>query len=123
MAKSGSSGAAVTKRVALLLGLLAAVAVAAPSFSAEGSKPGETPNRPAPPVERISFRQGSSAKAVEGRVLVEATDGGLLVESADGRLWTVETDHLSSRDSLDRSFQPLTPEALGKQLQADVGGG
>ncbi|MGQ0637338.1 MAG: DUF1570 domain-containing protein [Planctomycetaceae bacterium] len=72
--------------------------------------------------ERVTFRRGQAETTVEGRVLVEAADGGLLVESADGRLWTIEPDQKPSRAKIDGPFSPLTPEALGRQLQAEVGG-
>lgn len=73
-------------------------------------------------LERIVLKQGESERGVDARVLVEAADGGLLVEATDGRLWNVEPQQLVSRTAAAKPFAALPAAALGRQLQAEVGG-
>lgn len=75
-------------------------------------------------LERLKFQDDTKTeRAVSGRVLVEATDGGLLVESQDGRLWTVEKTQLAERKPTAEDFAPLAADALGRQLQGELGAG
>lgn len=87
-----------------------------------GSKPLAAADPSPAPLERITFRdQGKADQTVAGRVLTEAMDGGLLVQGQDGRLWTVEKEHLATREQTGEKFQPLTPAALGRQVAAELG--
>lgn len=73
-------------------------------------------------LERVVFRDDKQTeRTIAGRVLTEAADGGLLVESPDGRLWTVEKEQLLSRMRTEETFTPLSPDALGRQLVAELG--
>jgi hypothetical protein len=77
----------------------------------------------APCVERVAFRDATgNERQVDGRVLVEAVDGGILLQGPDGRLWTVEKEQLVSREATAEIFKPLPPEALGRQIAAELGG-
>jgi hypothetical protein len=79
--------------------------------------------KPAYRLEQIGFHDAKGAeRKIAGRVLVEAVDGGLLVEGTDGRLWTVEKEHLASREPTDQDFAPLSADALGRQVAAELGG-
>lgn len=74
-------------------------------------------------LETFVFKDDSKkSRTVTGRALVEAADGGLLVLGQDARLWSVEKPNLSSRKASEQDFMPLSPEELGKVLQAEIGG-
>jgi hypothetical protein len=82
-----------------------------------------TTERRADRLEQVGFQDAKGTeRKIAGRVLVEAADGGLLVEGTDGRLWTVEKEQLKSREPTDREFAPLSAEALGRQVAAELGG-
>ncbi len=67
--------------------------------------------------------EAQKSHEIPGRVLVEAADGGLLLLGQDGRLWSIDKPELMSRQEIGAPFRPLSPEALGKQLQAELGAG
>lgn len=75
-------------------------------------------------LEQITFTDDAKTRhIVSGRILVEAADGGLLVEGQDGRLWTVEKPQVSERKASEELFSTATPDALGRQLQRELGPG
>ena len=76
------------------------------------------------PLEQITFTDGTkSPRTIAARVLIEAVDGGLLAEGQDGRLWTIEKPQLSTRAPTGQAFAPAPAEALGRQLQQELGSG
>lgn len=74
--------------------------------------------------ERFVFQDDAKARRdVFGKILAEAQDGGLLVIGDDGRLWSVDKPQLESREKTGQEFKPLAADALGKQLQSELGAG
>lgn len=103
-----------------LWGLYAAVLSVLYAIVVVGSAEEKKPAR----LEQVTFTDDAKARhVVSGRIVVEAADGGLLVEGQDGRLWTVEKPQLSERKSSTEEFAPATPDALGRQLQQELGPG
>ncbi len=75
---------------------------------------------PAWALEYVTLRHDGSEETVTGQVLVTAADGGLLLLAADGTLWAVEPDDLVGRKTDDVPFEPLSPDALGRKLLAEL---
>lgn len=108
------------------LGTLFFLALLALCFAARGvekSLPSANKARGEQPVlERVKWHDDEKHEiTVAGRVLVEAQDGGILVLGLDGRLWPVEKPQLVSREAATEPFRALSPTALGKQLQTELG--
>src|SRR5262249_1414029 len=109
-------------RIGCLIGWMA-LSPTLPAAGKPGQKSGVIDDEAAL-LERIAWRdETQAAHEVAGRVLVEAADGGLLLIGQDGRLWTIEKNQLVSRRDAGEPFRPLSPAALGKQLQAELGNG
>jgi len=76
------------------------------------------------PLEHVSWRdEKERAHEAAGRVLLEAADGGLVFAGTDGRLWRIGQPELTSRKDAGEPFRALSPAALGKQLQKELGAG
>ena len=82
--------------------------------------------QPTEAVETVTFRSGPDdlvngkpmpSRTVVGEILVEAQDGGLLLLSDDGRIWTIQPDQITKRESDSKPFQPLTPDQLHQRMQ------
>ncbi len=71
-------------------------------------------------LEHVTVRHDGREQLVSGQVLVTAKDGGLLLLAPDGTLWTVEPDDLVNRKSDSEPFEPLSREALAKELLAGL---
>ena len=67
-------------------------------------------------LEHVTLRHDGREQLVSGQLLVTAKDGGLLLLAPDGTLWTVEPDDLVTRKSDSEPFEPLSREALAKEL-------
>lgn len=77
----------------------------------------------ADPLECVVFQRDGREHTVEGRLLLTAQDGGVLLLARDGVLWAVPPDDQVERTSVDRPFEPLTPDELGRQLLAELPAG
>jgi hypothetical protein len=105
--------------VAIVLGGAPLALFAAEKRSAAASEEAKSASR----LEQVVFHDAMGMeRKIAGRVLLEAADGGLLVEGRDGRLWTVEKEHLASRESTDQEFAPLAADDLGRQVAEELGG-
>ena len=98
----------MTAGVRALTGCLLLAACLAPSATA---------------LEYVTLRRDGHEETVAGEVLVTAADGGLLLRAADGVQWAVEPDDLVARKSDDVAFEPLSPEALGRKMLAELPAG
>jgi hypothetical protein len=74
-------------------------------------------------LEHVTLRDEGREKAVSGQVMVTAQDGGLLLMAPDGVLWTIEPDDLVSRKADAEPFEPLSRDALAKQLLTELPSG
>ena len=74
-------------------------------------------------LEHVTLRSDGREHSIVGQVLVTAADGGILLLAADGTLWAVEPQDLVKRTSDDKPLEPLSPEALGRQLLAELPAG
>ncbi len=74
-------------------------------------------------LDRITLRRDDREIQVEGRLLVTAQDGGVLLAARDGVLWAVTPEELLSKTSDATPFEPLSAEALGARLLADLPSG
>jgi hypothetical protein len=78
---------------------------------------------PAHGVEHVTLRHNGEERTVSGRVVVTAEDGGILLMASDGTLWAVDPDDLIKRSGEDGPLQPLSADALGKQVLSELPAG
>jgi hypothetical protein len=71
-------------------------------------------------VEHMTVKRGAVQTEIAGKLLVEAEDGGVIVLTPDGRLWAVEPQEIVKRSSDDTPYEPLSREALTKQLADEL---
>ncbi len=74
-------------------------------------------------LETLVVEQTGKTSQVEGKILVQAVDGGMLVLARDGFLWPLQPDEIKSRTSDDRPFEPLSQDAVGERLLAELPAG
>lgn len=77
---------------------------------------GKHDERQAVDAVRADFLHDGRPKTIEGRVVIEASDGGMLLEAKDGVLWTIESNELRNRETLDSRFESVSREELAEQL-------
>jgi hypothetical protein len=73
-------------------------------------------------ADNITLKRDGKTTHLTGKVIVTAQDGGLMLLTPDGILWSVPPEELIDHTHDDQPFAPLTAEALGKKLQADLPG-
>ena len=75
------------------------------------------------PLERVTFTDKSTDDelTIEGRILFEGANGGVLLEDRSLELWSVTSDHLRSRETLQQHFRPFDGDQLGEYLQSQLG--
>lgn len=74
-----------------------------------------------PALEEFAFQDARQhSRTITGHVLTTAQDGGLLVEGQDGRLWTIEPQHLKSRESRASPFSPWNVRELTTALEREL---
>ena len=73
-------------------------------------------------IEHVTLMHAGAEKQIAGKLLVEAQDGGVIVLTPDGRLWAVEPQNIVKRSSDDVPYEPLSREAMAKQLSAELPG-
>lgn len=73
-------------------------------------------------ADNIVFKHDDKTTRLTGKAVVTAADGGLMVMTPDGVLWTVPPDELVEHSHDEQPFAPLTAEALGKKLTAELPG-
>ncbi|MEO1616888.1 MAG: DUF1570 domain-containing protein [Planctomycetota bacterium] len=83
-------------------------------------------------VETVTFQSDKTdlvngipqpTRTVRGEILVEAKDGGLMLQSDDGRIWVIQPDQITKRESDKTDLQPLTPDEVAKRLQGEMPNG
>ena len=84
-------------------------------------------------LDYVTVREGDGERELVGRVEVEAVDGGVLLLTADGSMWSLPRNPqpedpvvgppLVRRRSDEQPFVPLSREALGKKLAAELPAG
>lgn len=90
--------------------LVAAISTAAPSAHA---------------IDHVTFRRQAGGEEIhlEGRVAVEAVDKSLLFQTADGGLFPIAAEQVTKRSSDTTPFKPISSDAIGKQLLANLPAG
>lgn len=71
-------------------------------------------------IEHVTFRRDGKETHVSGKLEVEAQDGGLLILASDGQMHAIQPDEIVKRSHDEIPFEPLSAEALGKQLRATL---
>jgi hypothetical protein len=71
-------------------------------------------------ADYLTIKQGDKQQQLTGKVVVTAKDGGLMLMTGDGMLWTVTPEQLVERSTDDQPFAPLSNEALGKKILAEL---
>ena len=74
-------------------------------------------------LDHVTLRHDGQERTVSGQIKVTAKDGGVLLLAADGTLWAVEPKDLVSRSSDEEPFEPLSREALARQIIAELPAG
>ncbi|MEL6105585.1 MAG: DUF1570 domain-containing protein [Planctomycetota bacterium] len=83
-------------------------------------------------VETVTFKSDkkdlvngapSPTRTVVGEILVEAQDGGLMLQSDDGRIWVVQPEQITSRESDDAELTPLTADQMADRLREELPSG
>lgn len=73
-------------------------------------------NSQAVAMDLLKFEQEGTQYELSGEIVVEAADGGVMFRSRDGRLWLVQPNEITSKQSDDRPFEPLSQEEIAEQL-------
>jgi len=74
-------------------------------------------------VEHLVIDRDGQRQSLSGQVVVTAQDGGLLLLAGDGTLWTIEPNQIVERRADAEPFQPLSRDALSKQLLRELPSG
>ncbi|MCC7086928.1 MAG: DUF1570 domain-containing protein [Pirellulales bacterium] len=74
-------------------------------------------------LDQLTIKHGDRQQVLTGKVVVSAKDGGVMLMTADGVLWPVTAEDLIERRKDDRPFAPLSSEAIGKKLLAELPAG
>jgi hypothetical protein len=80
-------------------------------------------NRPLFAADQLTIKQGEKQQEITGKIVVTAQDGGVMLMTGDGALWPVTPAELIDRKSDDKPFVPLSSEALGKKMLAELPAG
>jgi len=71
-------------------------------------------------IELVTIQRDGKETQLAGRLEVEAEDGGVMLLTPDGVLWPLPKEEIISRQADDRPFEPLSADALAKQLAAEL---
>jgi hypothetical protein len=80
-------------------------------------------HRPLVAADQLTIKQGEKQQEITGKIVVTAQDGGVMLMTGDGALWPVTPAELIDRKSDDKPFAPLSSEAIGKKMLAELPAG
>ncbi len=71
-------------------------------------------------VETVCFVDHDKTRTVVAEIMVEAQDGGLMLRADDGRIWTIQPEHIKSRNSDPSPLQPIDADEMERRMLAEL---
>ncbi len=59
-------------------------------------------------------------RTVTGEILLEAQDGGVMLQSDDGRIWTIQPEQVTKRESDNKPLVPLTADQIANRMKQEM---